>query len=204
MFTTPLRSENIPAIAPNTSGVANPNVWAISVASKTVSRFPVPERVARMPRPIPSRPATTAPQPSRRRPRVAVQIPRTTATMPTAIGQVERARLDRRDREEGGEHAEAERRRSRSWPGRAAVADGVLEARPQARHAAASVGERAQLRRRRAALARVPDVEDQEVGADEEHDEPQDDVRQVPGELGLDHVRAEAVRRPVEQAAEEQ
>ena len=33
MFTTPLRSENIPAIAPNMSGVAKPNVCAISVAS---------------------------------------------------------------------------------------------------------------------------------------------------------------------------
>ena len=84
----------MPAIAPKTSGVASPNVWAMSVASKTASRFPVPERVARMPRPIPSRPATTAPQPSLRRPRVAVQIPRAMATMPTAIGQVgERASI---------------------------------------------------------------------------------------------------------------
>ena len=56
----------------------------MSVASKTESRFPVPERVARMPRPIPSRPAATAPQPSLRRPRVTVQIPRAMATMPTS------------------------------------------------------------------------------------------------------------------------
>ena len=88
MFTTPLRSENMPPIAPKTSGVANANVCAISAASKTAFRFPVPERVARMPSPIPIRPAATAPQPSRRRPRVTVQIPKTAATTPTTIGQV--------------------------------------------------------------------------------------------------------------------
>ncbi len=94
MLMMPLRSANMPAIAPKTSGVASPNVWSINVASKTVSRFAVPERVARMPRPIPSTPPTTAPQPSFRRPRVAVQIPRATARIPTATGQVgERASI---------------------------------------------------------------------------------------------------------------
>ena len=61
MFTTPLRSENMPPIAPKTSGVVNANVCAISCASKTALRLPTLERVARMPSPIPSRPAATAP-----------------------------------------------------------------------------------------------------------------------------------------------
>src|SRR5579862_8943715 len=43
---TPLRSDIIPAIDPKTSGVASPNVCAMSVASKTALRLPVPERVA--------------------------------------------------------------------------------------------------------------------------------------------------------------
>ena len=109
----------------------------MSVASKTVSRFPVPERVARIPRPIPSRPATTAPQPSLRRPRVAVQIPSAMATMPTAIGHVgERASIGgiarkaanapRRDRDVAG-------RRGIAQP----VADGVVQALPPGGHAAA-------------------------------------------------------------------
>ena len=88
MFTTPLRSENMPPIAPKTRGVAKPSVCAISVASNAAARFPVLERVARIPSPIPRMPAATAPQPSRRRPRVTVQTPSAAATMPTRIGHV--------------------------------------------------------------------------------------------------------------------
>src|SRR5205823_3626347 len=126
MFTTPLRSEKMPPMAPNRSGVARPKVCAISVASNTASRFPVPDRVATMPSPIPRRPAATAPQPSRRR------------------------------------------------------------------------------RRATDLLARVPDVENQDVCAHEKHDQALDDVREVPCKLGLDDVRAEAVRRAEKQAAEEE
>jgi hypothetical protein len=88
MFTTPLRSEKMPPIAAKTRGVAKLSVCATSVASNAESRFPVLERVARMPSPIPSRPDATAPQPSLRRPRVTVQIPRAIATRPTSVGQV--------------------------------------------------------------------------------------------------------------------
>ena len=49
-------------------------------------------------------------------------------------------------------------------------------------------------------LARVPDVEDEDVGADEEDDQSLDDVGEVRRQLGLDHVRAETLRRPVESA----
>jgi hypothetical protein len=88
MFTTPLRSENMPAIAPKTSGVAKAKDCASSAASKTVFRFSVPERVARMPSPMPIRPAATAPQPRRPRPRDTLETPSTAATMPTTIGHV--------------------------------------------------------------------------------------------------------------------
>ena len=50
----------------------------------------------------------------------------------------------------------------------------------------------------------VPDVEDQDVGADEQHDQPLDHVREVAGELRLDHVRLQAVRRAEQERAEEQ
>ena len=59
-----------------------------SAALKTAPRFPVPERVASTPSPMPISPAATAPYPSRRRPRLAVQTPSTAATTPTTIGQV--------------------------------------------------------------------------------------------------------------------
>ena len=41
MFTTPLRSENMPAIAPNTSSIENANICAISKLLKTVDEVPV-------------------------------------------------------------------------------------------------------------------------------------------------------------------
>src|ERR671924_379799 len=51
----------------------------------------------------------------------------------------------------------------------------------------------------------TPEVDDQEVGADEEHDEPLDDQRQVPGELRLEDGRIEVPRRgAVQERAEEQ
>ena len=184
MFTTPLRSENMPPIAPKTSGVAKPSVCAISVASKTESRFAVLERVARMPRPIPRTPAATAPQPSRRRPRVTVQIPSAAATMPTRIGQRDRPRLDRRDGEERRERTEQDPERagragsrSRALSGFSRRADHVFMT-PLAVPAALAGGAAPHL------LAGVPDVEDQDVGADEEDDQALDDVGEVARQLG--------------------
>src|SRR5438034_8132471 len=52
---------------------------------------------------------------------------------------------------------------------------------------------------------RVPDIEDEYVGADEEHDESLDDVREVARQLRLDDgARVEPVRSPEEKPAEEQ
>jgi hypothetical protein len=103
MFTTPLRSENVPPIAAKTSGVAKPNVCATSVASNAASRFAVLDWRARSPSPIPRRPAATAPQPSRRRPRATVQTPHSAARIPTRIGhQIARASI-------GGIHRSAAR-----------------------------------------------------------------------------------------------
>src|SRR5581483_3221384 len=58
---------------------------------------------------------------------------------------------------------------------------------------------------RTASAAAVPDGEPAEVQADEEHDEPLDDRRQVAGELGREDRRVEpAPGRAVGQAAAEQ
>ena len=87
MFTTPLRSENMPPIPAKISGVEKTNVDAIRSARKTVFRLPTPERVARMPSPIPSTPEAIAPKPRRLSPRVTVQMPNAAASRPTRIGQ---------------------------------------------------------------------------------------------------------------------
>ena len=51
----------------------------------------------------------------------------------------------------------------------------------------------------------MPGGEDEEVGADEEHDEPLDDEGQVARELGLEDLRIEvALERPGEEGAEEE
>src|SRR3954467_9651042 len=100
MFTTPLRSEYIPPIPANTSGVEKTSIDAISDAVKTLLRFSLPERVARIPSPIPSAERTTAPQPSRRRPRIAVHTPSAAPTTPTRIGQrIVRASIGGRERD---------------------------------------------------------------------------------------------------------
>ena len=72
------------------------------------------------------------------------------------------------------------------------------------RSAAARTCSRGRLRRSRSLRRAVPDVEDEHVGADEEHDQPLDDVGEVAGELGLDHARLQAVRRAEEERAEEE
>src|SRR2546429_357728 len=52
---------------------------------------------------------------------------------------------------------------------------------------------------------RFPDIEEEYVGADEEHDEPLDDVREVARQLRLDDsARVEPVGSPEEKPAEEQ
>ena len=133
---------------------------------------------------MPRSPATTAPQPSRARPRVTVQMPEHGGDDADDDRPRDRPRLDRRDGEERGEDAEHDARRSRSTAGsRSRALSGLSSRCAQVAHAAASVaralGARPQL------PARVPDVEDEDVGADEEHDQALDDVREVAGELGL-------------------
>ena len=88
MFTTPLRSENMPPIAPKTSGVANAKVCASNEALKTTLRLPMLERVARIPSPRPITPAATAPSPSRPRPRLKVAMPNMTAKIPIRSDQI--------------------------------------------------------------------------------------------------------------------
>src|SRR5581483_7909425 len=51
---------------------------------------------------------------------------------------------------------------------------------------------------------RVPDVEDQDVGADEQHDQSLDHRRQVAGEARIEDVRVQTARRAVQEAAEEE
>ena len=109
MLTTPLRSENIPPIAPKTSGVENANVWATRDGSKTALRFPVPDRVARIPEPDSQEPAHHGSDPeaapaARERPdpeQRGDQADRDRPDDPT--------RLDRRNADQRGESTEDER-----------------------------------------------------------------------------------------------
>ena len=87
MFTTPLRSENMPPIAAKVSGVAHRSVAVASAPQKTTMwRCVTLDCVARIPPAIPRSPATMAPQPTRRSCREAAQIPVATLTIPTATG----------------------------------------------------------------------------------------------------------------------
>ena len=61
MLTTPERSENMPPIAPNVSGVAKTSIEAIRLAVKTWFRWETLECVATMPSAIPRTPTATAP-----------------------------------------------------------------------------------------------------------------------------------------------
>ena len=79
MFTTPLRSENIPPSAPNVSGVAKTSIEAMIEALKTSFRLLVPDWRASTPRPAPSTPAATAPQPTFPTPRETAAKPRWTS-----------------------------------------------------------------------------------------------------------------------------
>ena len=94
MFTTPLRSENMPPIAANVSGVAHTSVAERSADQTTTwLRLPWVARVASMPRPIPTMPKPIAVQPGRRRPRVSTQMPVPIAISPTSTGTHGRSAL---------------------------------------------------------------------------------------------------------------
>src|SRR3954463_9216577 len=96
MFTTPLRSEYIPQIPANTSGVEKTSIDAISDAEKTLLRFSLPERVARIPSPIPIAERTQRPPP----------VPRRTAAPPR---EPARAPLPRPHPDRGAHHAAEDR-----------------------------------------------------------------------------------------------
>src|SRR4051812_7556586 len=240
MFTTPLRSENMPPIAPKTSGVENTNIDAISEAVKTMFRFDVLDRVARMPRPIPISAAATAPQPRRRRPRSAVESPSVAAATPTTIGQrIERSAIGGSARKQAKTPSTmpatpaVRGSRTRSQTGVSNRCANAFIGQPLAYERVEGVwgnrevpphetrrrgfdvgetwfppreraeGERRSYRRPPQQPPRVPHVEDEHVGADEEHDQPLDHVGEVAGEVGRDHVRREAVRRSEEKCPEE-
>ena len=144
-----------------------------------------------------------APQPTRPLPRVIEVIAAARARIPRHRGPAESARVDRwqrqpaRDQAESDpEHADRMRRRQ--------TADRARRCRERAHElgsgwAAAVVLAAAEL------LPRVPGVEDQEIGPDEEHDEPLDDEGQVARELRLEDLRVEvALRSAREQGAEEE
>jgi hypothetical protein len=92
MFTTPLRSENIPPSAAKVRGVAQRNVAAINAdQTKTPSRLAACACVARTAQPTATSAPTTAPPPTRRSPRVNAQ-------MPAAIAQIASSTGSRTDR----------------------------------------------------------------------------------------------------------
>src|SRR5438067_1055884 len=140
MFTTPLRSENTPPSEPNTSGVEKTNIDAIRDAVKTLFRFAVLERVARIPSPIPIRPAATAPQPSLRRPEEQrAEQQRADACSDCGVTSQQRDRdaeeADRRDRDVGdaevvqvAEHVESARESGESSGDRHRANEVLLDA----------------------------------------------------------------------------
>jgi hypothetical protein len=87
MFTTPLRSENMPPIAANVSGVAKRSIASRMPPVNTSSRFATLERVASSASAVPRTPAATAPQPIFRCPRETAQTPAKTARRPTRSDQ---------------------------------------------------------------------------------------------------------------------
>ena len=87
MFTTPLRSENMPPIAAKTSTVVNHKAPDRRVDQRTASsRCWALAWVAAAPAAIPIRPLATAPQPIRPSPRVTAPTPRSAPIAPTIIG----------------------------------------------------------------------------------------------------------------------
>ena len=200
MFTTPLRSENIPPIAPNESGVAKPEHLGdqrrvedgVQVPGARAGRQDAEPEAdhARRDRALaePGAAAGRRPDPEHRRDDADGDRPG------------DRASLDRRNGQERREDAEQDAGDSRSPPDpRRRALSGFRAAAPTR-----SCRPPPPFRLPLELPARVPDVQDQHVGPDEEHDQALDDEREIAGQLGLDHVRAEAVRRAVEQPAEEQ
>src|SRR5215218_9565731 len=230
MFTTPERSENIPPSAAKVSGVAKTSIEAIRLGVKTSPRFPTLDCIARIASPPPTTPAAIAPPPTRPPPLVTATMPNSTATIPSRTGQTgERAVIGGIARMNAAtprtiptvptvdESYSRERVKLPTYVliglprerfvGRSG--DDRLEPSSQTRRVACSCG-RLRGRGRRLAPAplqlppRAPHREDQHVGPDEEHDEPLDHLRQMPGEARVDRARLQAVRRAAEQGAEEE
>ena len=87
MFTTPLRSENIPPSAAKRSGVVKTSVSEMRVDHvMTSERCPALARVTETPPSIPIRPLVIASQPGRRAPSCTAQAPAATPRPPTTSG----------------------------------------------------------------------------------------------------------------------
>ena len=87
MFTTPLRSENMPPMAAKMSGVANASPSEISVDQVMTSlRLDALAWTANTPATIASAPLATAPQPTRRSPRVIAATPSSAEIAPRMSG----------------------------------------------------------------------------------------------------------------------
>ena len=87
MFTTPLRSENMPPSAAKRSGVVKTSVSDTRVDQvMTSERCAALARVTTLPPIIPIRPLVIAPQPARRVPSCTAQAPAATPPAPTISG----------------------------------------------------------------------------------------------------------------------
>src|SRR5262245_18645889 len=230
MFTTPERSEKMPPSAAKVSGVAKTSIDAIRLAVKTVFRLPTLDCIARSESPQPTIPAAIAPQPTRPPPRVTATMPHSTATIPSRIGHCgERAVIGGIARMKATTPMTiptvptVEELVSRE---RAAVPTYVLIGLPLERFVEGSGVDRLESssQARRVASScralrgggggltpaplelppRVPHGQDQHVCPDEEHDEPLDHLGQMAREARVDRARLQAVRRAVEQGAEQE
>ena len=86
MFTMPERSEKIPPIAANASGVAKRRVAAITPVVRMLSRVSASFVCSQMAPRVPARPRPIAHQPSFRSPRGTAPTPHASATNPAATG----------------------------------------------------------------------------------------------------------------------
>ncbi len=167
MFTTPDRSEKIPPIAANASGVAKRRVAAISPAVKIPSSVSRSTPCIQIPAPAPRSATAIAHSPSLRSPRASAAIARAKARKPNASGTPMLRAVN-------GGRVTRNASRPSPMPATAAPCPGVEAARrvPNRRLRRRS---RLRLLRLRAEAdqlaARAPDREDEELRADEEDDE---------------------------------
>src|SRR5918996_1610891 len=212
MFTTPERSEKIPPIAANASGVAKRSVAATRPTLKTDSSSAESSLWNQTAQRTPRAEAPIAHQPSFRCSRVTLQSPAAAPAMATASGTTMLRRVN------GG--SESQRASTPSAMPRLPIERGSVARRSRAPSSAAAgcwamltgrppPWERAEGERRSQTSLRLdafgpaerhsppgaPEVHDQELGSDEGDDQRLDDQGEVRRQLGVEDLGVELARR---------